>query len=32
MAVQTIYSESMAAAFAGMIANNEPCILVSREI
>lgn len=32
MAVQTNYSDSMAAAYLGMIANNEPCNLISRNV
>lgn len=32
MAVQTTYSENMAAAYAGMIANTEPNVLISREV
>lgn len=32
MAVQTSYSESIGAARAGMIANTEPCTLISRII
>lgn len=30
MAVQTTYSDSMAAAFVGMISNTEPNVLISR--
>ncbi|WP_052248764.1 structural cement protein Gp24 [Leisingera sp. ANG-Vp] len=32
MAVQTNYSDNMAAALAGMIANSEPNVLISREV
>ena len=32
MAVQSTYLESMAAAYAGMIANTEPNVLISREV
>lgn len=32
MAVQTTYSDNMAAAYAGMIANTEPNVLISREV
>lgn len=32
MAVQTTYSENIGAARAGMIANSEPCVMISRTI
>lgn len=32
MAVQTAYSDNMAAAYVGMIANTEPNVLISREV
>jgi hypothetical protein len=32
MAVQSTYSENIGAARAGMIANTEPCILISRTV
>lgn len=32
MAVQTSYSDSISAARAGMIANEEPCVLISRTV
>jgi hypothetical protein len=32
MAVQTTYSDSMASALRGMIANSEPNVLISREV
>ncbi|PHP66542.1 hypothetical protein CSC94_12695 [Zhengella mangrovi] len=32
MAVQTTYSDKMAAAFNGMIANEEPSVLISRTV
>jgi hypothetical protein len=32
MAVQSTYSTEMAAAFAGMIANTEPNVLISRDV